>query len=219
MIWQKGNWRTSSVFLSKIKWPDIFTSFLHIAREFATSSSSWCSYFILPRSHGPHKTFNFSFLLFNEGLHSFNYSKELRYRYKGWKIEMINFNTRGIEIVWHAATSTIHKLEGSREDRGKVKMYSFKIENSFYGNLQPLLFLVFHPIIQPLKLQTAFSYKTNNIRYFFFQNLFMTYDIILSFIQRYFNWYSMSLTQRYSMMIHNQWNIQWMLSIYQIKRI
>ena len=145
-------------------------------------------------------------MLLNEGSHSFNYSKELRYRYKGRKIEMINFNTRGIEIVRHAATSTIHKLEGSREDKGKVKVYSFKIENSFY--LQPLLFLVFHPIIQPLKLQTAFSHKTNNIHYFFFQNLFMTYDITVSFIQRYFNWYSISITQRYSMMIHNQWNIQ-----------
>ena len=132
---------------SWVKWSDIFISFLHIAHQFATSSSSWCSYFILPRSRGPHKTFDCSFLLLNEGSYSFNYSKELRYRYKDGKIEMINFNTRGIEIVWHAATSTIHKLEGNREDRGKVKVYSFKIENSFYGNLQPLLFLVFHPII------------------------------------------------------------------------
>lgn len=68
----------------------------------------------------------FSFLFLNEGSHSLT---TLRRCATGTKVERsIICNTRGIEIVrCHAATSTIHKLEGRRrEDRGKVKVYFFK---------------------------------------------------------------------------------------------
>ena len=53
----------------------------------------------------------------------------MRYRYKGGKIEVVICNTRGIEIVRHAATSTIHKLEGTRrEDRGRGETAEIHID-------------------------------------------------------------------------------------------
>lgn len=135
-----SNWRTSFSVLNSNKTKSSFISFLHIARHFTTSSSSW----LLHPSKTTRTSQNFCFIL-ERRFTLINYSKEMRYRYKGGKIEVVICNTRGIEIVrCHAATSTIHKLEGRRrEDRGKVKMYSFKIEDWFYGNLQPLPFLDF----------------------------------------------------------------------------
>lgn len=64
----------------------------------------------------------------------------MRYRYKGGKIEVVICNTRGIEIVRHAATSTIHKLEGTRrEDRGRGE----SVFSHFALPLSPLLFKCF----------------------------------------------------------------------------